>query len=445
MDTHGYNILSIWQEVRSECGYCKGSFAHVLSRGNSIPAFSGEPEVEIFHVASRLVPNADSDDDDDDDDDDDENDENEDTIDESTCSNSYACNFDVLSPLSYQLLIDRGWRRSGKLLYRPKNYSSCCPCYPIRLDTRFFRISKSQKKVFKTLTSAFVDVKEDLQQKGKRRHHETNMQPNDYNPVLQRLVQECSLRSILKETLHDQLKDKFSDVAGICDWNVRKVYKVKKHKDTITCEAVISSSVVPRLCGRWKEQINKIELANEIKTMLQKDNIIQNYKHAHIGPNGRTLWNVSIQDIHVHEKSLQINVVTQMTVHNEYFHQTSHEPLKKEKSSTKKHILDLLKQAKVKNIDQLKPPYTLTVRTIPSHNNEHIHDVHELYCKYQHAVHGDDDPFTKNDVDSKEVGSGSSHAELEDAGLDKHALKLCDFEKKYSNLGKDQIRKIYKR
>ncbi|KAI8968857.1 arginine-tRNA-protein transferase [Mycotypha africana] len=47
----------------------------------------------------------------------------------------------------YQRLIDRGWRRSGKYLYKPDLEKSCCPQYTIKLDSTRFVPSKSQKKV----------------------------------------------------------------------------------------------------------------------------------------------------------------------------------------------------------------------------------------------------------------------------------------------------------
>ncbi|KAI9307120.1 arginine-tRNA-protein transferase [Cunninghamella echinulata] len=52
-----------------------------------------------------------------------------------------------LSCKDYQALIDRGWRRSGKYLYKPNLRKSCCPQYTIRLDTTEFKVSKSQRKI----------------------------------------------------------------------------------------------------------------------------------------------------------------------------------------------------------------------------------------------------------------------------------------------------------
>lgn len=37
----------------------------------------------------------------------------------------------------YQNLIDRGWRRSGKYVYKPKMDETCCPQYTIRYILMF--------------------------------------------------------------------------------------------------------------------------------------------------------------------------------------------------------------------------------------------------------------------------------------------------------------------
>jgi arginine-tRNA-protein transferase len=52
----------------------------------------------------------------------------------------------LLTPKFYKSLLDRGWRRSGTLLYKPDQKSSCCPHYTIRLDSHAFRASKGQRQ-----------------------------------------------------------------------------------------------------------------------------------------------------------------------------------------------------------------------------------------------------------------------------------------------------------
>ncbi|XP_029416591.1 arginyl-tRNA--protein transferase 1 isoform X10 [Nannospalax galili] len=51
----------------------------------------------------------------------------------------------------YQDLIDRGWRRSGKYVYKPVMDQTCCPQYTIRCRPLLFQPSKSHKKVLKKM------------------------------------------------------------------------------------------------------------------------------------------------------------------------------------------------------------------------------------------------------------------------------------------------------
>ncbi|XP_028936418.1 arginyl-tRNA--protein transferase 1 isoform X2 [Ornithorhynchus anatinus] len=51
----------------------------------------------------------------------------------------------------YQDLIDRGWRRSGKYVYKPVMSQTCCPQYTIRCRPLHFQPSKSHKKVLKKM------------------------------------------------------------------------------------------------------------------------------------------------------------------------------------------------------------------------------------------------------------------------------------------------------
>ncbi|XP_042673951.1 arginyl-tRNA--protein transferase 1 isoform X4 [Centrocercus urophasianus] len=51
----------------------------------------------------------------------------------------------------YQDLIDRGWRRSGKYVYKPIMNQTCCPQYTIRCQALRFQTSKSHKKVLKKM------------------------------------------------------------------------------------------------------------------------------------------------------------------------------------------------------------------------------------------------------------------------------------------------------
>uniref|UniRef100_A0A8C6UAM4 Arginyl-tRNA--protein transferase 1 n=1 Tax=Neogobius melanostomus TaxID=47308 RepID=A0A8C6UAM4_9GOBI len=52
----------------------------------------------------------------------------------------------------YQDLIDRGWRRSGKYVYKPILNKTCCPQYTIRCRALKFQPTKSHKKVLKKMS-----------------------------------------------------------------------------------------------------------------------------------------------------------------------------------------------------------------------------------------------------------------------------------------------------
>ncbi|XP_041462974.1 arginyl-tRNA--protein transferase 1-like isoform X2 [Lytechinus variegatus] len=56
----------------------------------------------------------------------------------------------------YQDLIDRGWRRSGKYVYKPTMDKMCCPQYTIRCHAPSLKLKKSQKKVLKRATKFFT-------------------------------------------------------------------------------------------------------------------------------------------------------------------------------------------------------------------------------------------------------------------------------------------------
>ncbi|KAH7398650.1 arginine-tRNA-protein transferase 1 [Phaeosphaeria sp. MPI-PUGE-AT-0046c] len=54
---------------------------------------------------------------------------------------SNSCTVDV-----YQILVDRGWRRSGTIFYKPDVLRHCCPHYTIRLPAASFSPSKDQRR-----------------------------------------------------------------------------------------------------------------------------------------------------------------------------------------------------------------------------------------------------------------------------------------------------------
>ncbi|XP_066456960.1 arginyl-tRNA--protein transferase 1 isoform X4 [Eleutherodactylus coqui] len=62
-----------------------------------------------------------------------------------------------LTVQDYQDLIDRGWRRSGKYVYKPLMSQTCCPQYTIRLSALNYQPNKSHKKVLKKMQKFLQD------------------------------------------------------------------------------------------------------------------------------------------------------------------------------------------------------------------------------------------------------------------------------------------------
>ncbi|KUJ18122.1 arginine-tRNA-protein transferase-like protein 1 [Mollisia scopiformis] len=65
---------------------------------------------------------------------------------------SYYAKTTSLTPDFYQSLLNRGWRRSGSLLYKPDLRASCCPQYTLRLDSNSFHASKDQRQTLNRFT-----------------------------------------------------------------------------------------------------------------------------------------------------------------------------------------------------------------------------------------------------------------------------------------------------
>ena len=54
-----------------------------------------------------------------------------------------------LTVRDYKALLDRGWRRSGRYVYKPVMEETCCPLYTIRCQADRFTPTKSQRKVIR--------------------------------------------------------------------------------------------------------------------------------------------------------------------------------------------------------------------------------------------------------------------------------------------------------
>eukprot|EP00970_Alexandrium_tamarense_P012716 scaffold3056_cov187-Alexandrium_tamarense.AAC.17 len=141
---------------RSKCGYCSGSRLHVLEVNDGFNKVI--PVVVHKQSVDMRVSNIDQDSNFEEATSNDNNerktnqtDDDVERVNEQSTSKSYGLLFDYLPYDTYQELINRGWRRSGKHLYRPHNFESCCPAISIRLDvTKFASPCSTNNKACKS-------------------------------------------------------------------------------------------------------------------------------------------------------------------------------------------------------------------------------------------------------------------------------------------------------
>ena len=119
------NVIRPYGYSVSKCGYCKGLRSTLFQEDD--PA---TPQAKLQAPSHSTKSSA---------------------LKSPLASKSYSVLADSVSPGLYEGLINLGWRRSGLHLYKPQNFSSCCPTLQCRLRTREFKPSKSQRKVLKKM------------------------------------------------------------------------------------------------------------------------------------------------------------------------------------------------------------------------------------------------------------------------------------------------------
>jgi len=84
-----------------------------------------------------------------------------------------------MSTPCYQQLVDRCWRRSGNLFYRPNQNDACCPHYTLRVDSTRFRATKDQRQAINRF-NRFV-IGDEYAQEAARRYPKSREQARQRN------------------------------------------------------------------------------------------------------------------------------------------------------------------------------------------------------------------------------------------------------------------------
>jgi len=128
----------------------------------------------------------------------------------------------------YQKLIDRGWRRSGRYVYKPKMKETCCPLYTIRCHAKNYQPSKSQKKVAKKVKNFLLH--------GKKKKEETLIQDqSEENPKV----------SVENGTSGENVPNPGSEekrVMGLKKAKIRRIERSLKKRMESNCDTMVEKT-----------------------------------------------------------------------------------------------------------------------------------------------------------------------------------------------------------
>jgi len=427
-----WHTVLLCSPFRTECGYCHGDRLFVLARDNPHPSPPDEPSIKVLPIEESGTKSSSENDDTGEQDESKKSESNsmessKDLITSKTTSDAYALHFKNISPQAYLTLINQGWRRSGKLLYLPKNWQSCCAAIPIRLETSRFCISKSQKKVLKRLKQT-LETEQQLQDqstsrdessgdrskpkasskfKRQKQQYEGKEWIRQVKDQARELLQEHGLQNKLQKELMAQVSnivsqgegsnkdlDKMLEKSGmlekLCSFKTANFSKPRKlssvNPQLISMEVTLSNVVCPALHGKSNGQINRLAAGKQIVESMRKNQANNSQTGLHI------------KTIDLHEKSAHINIIVDATFEDASMQISS--PNISEGKGAKKEAVDAIAEY-IKSVsilskseqDALSPPYRLTVRSISSDVSGCMPKVHRLHCKYQQAIHGDEDPY----------------------------------------------------
>mmetsp|Transcript_9487 Transcript_9487/g.23045 ORF Transcript_9487/g.23045 Transcript_9487/m.23045 type:complete len:785 (-) Transcript_9487:200-2554(-) len=293
------NVIRPYGYSVSKCGYCKGA------RSNFLQTYEPMTTHQVAHnnssqvsppVGSTSTPTS---------------------ISTSTSkssklsSKSYSVVADSVSPALYEALIQGGWRRSGVHLYKPQNFSSCCPTLTLRLLTREFKPNKSQRKVLRKMdnilkegetATRMMSVRSSSTPKKQKRNHRETQKLNTIEGNLSNSNEKaCGSSSLVEAVLANGILRKleeatskavdtyFSSVSkknfgtepfqqGEGNFALKTSYRIlppsKRERKQLKIRAV--SPICAQISGRF--QTSRDELAQHLIRLIRKDEVISPFQ-----------------------------------------------------------------------------------------------------------------------------------------------------------------------
>lgn len=389
-------------------------------------------------------------------------------------SRAYGIWFDTLSCEDYWYLMNHGWRRSGKYLYLPDNFHTCCPAIPIRLDVTKFTIDKHQRRVLRTMAlqlqqenaSAATTRNRQITKKKVRlgggtigsssslskskaaTSATTTVIPESILIQIQQMIQSCIMQSLQypKDNSNKKAYDEFlssilPNLSTLCTVKVRNELRKKKEQQLQHVELV--SSVCIAIAGRSRGLLLASPLAEHTVSLYSQlyptckdpsnsSNVIK-VESVTALPTGHITITLSTTLLDSKSAttspsapedavySTMVDPEGEMPNHGSSVANTDHTlpdhtlpievlvgghcsmglPQTVGKRTASSSPTPSIVGTNTGFEDHLAtilgiPPcqmHTLTVTSVPAEISLTQPEVHRLYAKYQHAIHGDEDPF----------------------------------------------------
>jgi arginine-tRNA-protein transferase len=383
------NVVRLCGSAWSECGYCKGKRASIVHRD---PKASSK----VYSIlTARLTP---------------------------------AC---------YERLVYRGWRRSGSALYKPDNAASCCPNITIRLPVKDFVPTKSQRRVTKRMQAL---LEAPTKAKPTSGSDERQKQIVSKRIQYQKLVEDSGKLGFLQDwtikALREILGSKYYDEIAVEPSFKLQFQKNKKGNAASQGELVAVTSVCAQIAGRSKNALEPSSLARSLKYALTatltesplqispSDTCgIEDSDTVHKKPKRQP--QVSIKLIECHEASGHVMVIFNVDATDSSQISFMGEPTETNMEKPQ----DQLAAWWIQHCPQQPLPatYKFQIETLSAHESALDPEVHRLYFRYQHEVHGDPHPLSAEEYSFAEEDDvpWASHAPK---GWKVRALKMLDFE-----------------
>jgi len=235
----------------------------------------------------------------------------------------------------YQDMIDHGWRRSGRYVYKPKNKLTCCPLYTIRCHVDRYQPSKSQKKVAKKVNNYL--------KRGKSSNNADNKDCDTTTTTGKDFNDSENVAKIGEKSAKSENLQSAESNGGAKDTE-----QLLSHKRD---EASSSTSAEIRMLGQKKSKIRRLE--RRIEKKMSKQNITEE---------SNTRKNNGEKGLSDYLDGANIGT----DILNQVIHQTDGESYK--------HQLSF----RLVRADQEDSGF-----------KEHLEESYQVYKKYQMSVHGD--------------------------------------------------------